>query len=94
MNRVADRIDLTIDMLTLGQYGLERIEPRDRPCCGPDLEPCPGGRSPRLPRHPSMPGRADRRRGIAHDDYEWGWPTPDADPSPSPSSSLWALANA
>jgi hypothetical protein len=25
INRIADRIDLAIDLLTLGQYGLERV---------------------------------------------------------------------
>lgn len=34
MNRIADRIDLAIDVLTLGQYGLEQEAPTDVACCG------------------------------------------------------------
>ena len=30
MDRVADRVDLAIDFLTLGQYGLEQREPTRR----------------------------------------------------------------
>jgi hypothetical protein len=30
MDRVADRVDLAIDFLTLGQYGLEQREPAGR----------------------------------------------------------------
>ncbi len=32
MNRIADRLDLAIDLLTLGQYGLEQV-PSDGPGC-------------------------------------------------------------
>jgi hypothetical protein len=31
-DRLADAIDLTIDFATLGEYGLERVEPASRPC--------------------------------------------------------------
>lgn len=30
MDRIADRVDLAIDFLTLGQYGLECLEPVSR----------------------------------------------------------------
>ena len=35
MNRIADRIDLAIDLLTLGQYGLEQV-----PAGGAGYEGC------------------------------------------------------
>lgn len=30
--RLADAVDLTIDFATLGEYGLEPVEPPARPC--------------------------------------------------------------
>ncbi len=38
INRIADRVDLAIDFLTLGQYGLESVETsaRDAGCEGGD----------------------------------------------------------
>lgn len=40
INRIADRVDLAIDFLTLGQYGLESVETsaRDAGCEGGGLD--------------------------------------------------------
>lgn len=89
MNQVADRIDLAIDLFTLGQYGLEQIDPPGEQATGP----CAGARTRRSPLRPKSPSRSVRRRTVAHNEYEWGWPSPDADGGPSTASSLWALAH-
>lgn len=34
LNRIADRIDLAIDVMTLGQYGLERVPAAAADCEG------------------------------------------------------------
>lgn len=43
IEQVADRVDLTIDFLTLGQYGLEHVSANEAGCGGGD-EPRCGGR--------------------------------------------------
>lgn len=99
MNRVADRIDLAIDLITLGQYGLEQIDPSSD---GDERPPCRGAHRVRRPqRQGSLTaarsrtgGRVSRRRNASHVEYEWGWPSPDADGGPSSASSLWVLATA
>ena len=67
INRVADRIDLAIDLLTLGQYGLECRELQDVETAG-----CEG--SKRWARHESRDAweapRQSRRPGC-----EWQWPS-------------------
>jgi hypothetical protein len=52
--RIADRVDLAIDFLTLGQYGLEEISAPDAGCEG-------GGRAD----HGRAAGRPFHRRGGA-----------------------------
>lgn len=52
INRIADRIDLAIDLLTLGQYGLEQV-PAD----------CDGSR--RAPGRDAMRSRSAQSRGRA-----------------------------
>ena len=67
MNRIADRLDLAIDALTLGQYGLEQV-------AAADAAGCEGiGRKAgwENPRHPA------RRRGScepAMASMSWDWP--------------------
>jgi len=65
INRVADRIDLAIDLLTLGQYGLECRE------AAAGTNGCEG--SKRWTRHESRIAweapRTSRRAGC-----EWQWP--------------------
>ena len=68
MNRIADRLDLAIDALTLGQYGLEQV-------AAADAAGCEGiGRRAgwENPRHPA------RRRGSCEPPppapMSWDWP--------------------
>ena len=65
INRVADRIDLAIDLLTLGQYGLECREA----AAGPNG--CEGSKrwARREPRIAWEAPRQSRRP-----DCEWPWP--------------------
>ena len=59
MSRIADRVDLAIDAVTLGQYGLERIASAEDAACAA------------VPR----PSRASRRRGDCdQQQYSWDWP--------------------
>jgi len=66
INRVADRIDLAIDLLTLGQYGLECREVGDA-----GLNDCEGSRRRGLERSRDAweAPRESRRPGC-----EWQWP--------------------
>ena len=69
INRVADRIDLAIDLLTLGQYGLECSE-RDTPL-GAGPAGCEGSKRRTRPesRDAWEAPRQSRRPGC-----EWPWP--------------------
>ena len=59
IDRIADRIDLAIDLMTLGQYGLERVPADDAgERCGPRRTDWEASRS--------------RRRGA---DCEWDFPS-------------------
>ena len=64
MNRFADRVDLAIDALTLGQYGLEQV-------AAADAAGCEGtGRRAGW----ENPQRPARRRGCAEPQFTWDWP--------------------
>jgi len=63
IDRIADRIDLTIDLMTLGQYGLERVPADDAG------ERCGSRRGTDW----EASRTATRRRGAA--DCEWDFPT-------------------
>jgi hypothetical protein len=52
IDRIADRVDLAVDLLTLGQYGLEWDEPSSAPDAG-----CEGGARRREHREALPPGR-------------------------------------
>ena len=73
INRVADRIDLAIDLLTLGQYGLEcRERPRTGAtgCGGSSRSGARTGlqeawEAPRTPRRPGCEWDWPARRGAA-----------------------------
>ncbi len=58
INRIADRMDLAIDLLTLGQYGLEKVPAGRAGCegCGPraDWEALPPARRRRASREPAI----------------------------------------
>lgn len=44
IDRLADRVDLAIDLLTLGEYGLEQTSARDAGCEGGGGQGCLSGR--------------------------------------------------
>jgi hypothetical protein len=54
IDRIADRVDLAIDLMTLGQYGLEQASARDAGCEG-------GGEQRRCGHREALPPA--RRRG-------------------------------
>lgn len=58
INRIADRIDLAIDLLTLGQYGLEQTTPVGAAGCGGSGHPADWEDSRSHARQPA--GRARR----------------------------------
>ena len=69
INRVADRIDLAIDLLTLGQYGLECREVPPGPRTGEWLRGEQGSDPPNGSRTAWEAPRTSRRPGC-----EWPWP--------------------
>jgi hypothetical protein len=64
LNRIADRIDLAIDVLTLGQYGLEEVDPAGATSCGESRRS-----------RTSLP-QPSRRRGDCEPSpaMSWDWP--------------------
>ncbi len=60
MNRIADRVDLAIDAVTLGQYGLEQVAPADAKGCE------------RTGRRAAQ--RPARLRGDCDTQVTWDWP--------------------
>jgi hypothetical protein len=64
MNRIADRVDLAIDALTLGQYGLEQVAAADGTSCEGT------GRKTGW----ENPARSTRRRGSCEPQPSWDWP--------------------
>jgi hypothetical protein len=58
MDRIADRVDLAIDAVTLGQYGLEQA---------PQAPGCEGTAR-------GVAQRAARRRADCDAQYSWDWP--------------------
>jgi hypothetical protein len=64
MSRIADRVDLAIDAVTLGQYGLEQVAAADATGCE------------RIGRTAGWeaPPRPSRRRGACESQYTWDWP--------------------
>jgi hypothetical protein len=65
MNRIADRVDLAIDALTLGQYGLEQVAGADAAGCEA-IGRQAGWESPQRP--------ARRRGGCEPAQLSWDWP--------------------
>lgn len=62
LDRVADRVDLAIDVMTLGQYGLERVQTPTASCSHRT-----GGQGASPPRH--------RHRGSCEPAaISWDWP--------------------
>lgn len=66
LNRIADRVDLAIDVMTLGQYGLERVPSPQRCELDDGHEPLP---------------RSGRRRGGCAPavTINWDWPVAHGD---------------
>lgn len=64
MNRIADRVDLAIDAVTLGQYGLEQVASTEADGCEA-IGRTAGWESPQ---------RSARRRGACDTQYTWDWP--------------------
>lgn len=63
MHQIADGVDLTIDLMTLGQYGLERVPADDAgERCGPQK---------RVDWEASRPARPARRRGAPGCEFDW-----------------------
>lgn len=60
MNRIADRVDLAIDAVTLGQYGLEQVAAADASGCE--------GTGRRAAQRPA------RSRGECDPQVSWDWP--------------------
>lgn len=66
MNRIADRIDLAIDVLTLGQYGLEQV---------PESAACKVERDePRRKRTRSRRGGCEPTPATGSISFSWDWP--------------------
>ncbi len=72
IDRIADRVDLAIDFLTLGQYGLEgvdtasaRASTRDVGCEGGGLRRCDESHREALPPTPRRGGCKGRGRPAA-----------------------------
>jgi hypothetical protein len=64
MNRIADRVDLAIDAVTLGQYGLEQV-------AAAEAAGCEGiGRKAGW----ETPQRPARVRGGCDPQFTWDWP--------------------
>lgn len=68
LNRIADRVDLAIDVLTLGQYGLEQAPAEAVSCEGTGKTHRPTGREAR--------SHSTRRRGDCETTpaISWDWP--------------------
>lgn len=64
MDRIADRVDLAIDAVTLGQYGLEQVAAADAPGCE-GIDRTAGWETPQ---------RSPRLRGGCDAQYTWDWP--------------------
>ena len=65
MNRIADRVDLAIDAVTLGQYGLEQVATADAAGCE-GIGRKAGWENPQRP---------VRRRGSCESaQISWDWP--------------------
>ena len=64
MNRIADRVDLAIDALTLGQYGLEQVAADGTGCEG--IGRRAGWENPQRPA---------RRPASCEPAVSWDWPT-------------------
>ena len=73
MNRIADRIDLAIDVLTLGQYGLEQEAQTDVACCG--------GIGHRAGWETCSPSPRRRQRGAREAQAAGGWDWPSRCPA-------------
>ena len=72
LNRIADRIDLAIDVMTLGQYGLEEVP-------SADADGCEGiGQTARRAGWETR-SQSPRRRGACAEapaTISWDWPRP------------------
>ena len=64
MNRIADRVDLAIDAVTLGQYGLEQVAAAEATGCE-GIGRTAGWENPQRPA---------RIRGGCEPQYTWDWP--------------------
>lgn len=63
MNRIADGLDLAIDALTLGQYGLEQVATEDAAGCE-GIGRAAGWENP----------QRSARRGAGEPSMNWDWP--------------------